>query len=88
MIDLECWNIAGDTAHQKISKLVRKKLNSFDRKNYDDEKEWDGVKEEDKKMEEEEEGLGYSIQKGDNIGVEEEMKTMKGKQKEKEEGLG
>ena len=64
------------------------KLNSFDRKIYDDEKEWDGVKEEDKKMEEEEEGLGYSIQKGDNIGVEEEMKTMKGKQKEKEEGLG
>ena len=58
MIDLECWNIAGDTAHQKISKLVRKKLNSFDRKIYDNEKEWDGVKEEDKKMkEEEEEGL-------------------------------
>ena len=47
-------------------------MNSFDRKNYDGEKEWDGVKEEDKKMEEEEEGLGYSIQKGDNIGVEEE----------------
>ena len=66
MIDLECWNIAGDTAHQKISELVRKKLDSFDRKNYDDEKEWDGVKEEDKKMEEEEEGLSCCKEEGDN----------------------
>ena len=43
-----------------------KKLNSFDRKNYDDEKEWDGVKEEDKKMEEEEEGLCCCKEEGDN----------------------
>ena len=78
MIDLECWNIAGDTAHQKISKLVRMKLNSFDRKIYDDEKEWDGVKEEDKKMEEEEEGLCCCKEEGDN---KEAVKTMEGKQK-------